>query len=385
MAVAVRFAGGAGQDPPGRHGQAALLATAMTTACAGLSPGALEERLRRMGARLAPIIDATSFGVVLDAPPRHWRAATQLATRCALSPSLRPSHLERARVRLQARLGTRARLAARAAAVLAPQAPGLVAPLGAPASLARVRPAHLSALLRAARSGARTSAALVGPPPAPDGLRFVASQLAPLPPGRLPARPAREPAPPKTLAADGGNASAHRAEVVLAFRAEGPRAAGTGRAARSFARAVGAALGTLPAIDVLAVTGGAAPFGPWAAVALRVPQAGLSTLPERIGPRLGGIEVPPAAQADRWAAGRPARVALSLTRREGQDGVPPGGTQPGGTQPGGSQPGGSQPGGSQPGGSQPGGSPDRRALGPAVATSLLRSPLRFVVELGSSP
>jgi hypothetical protein len=138
---------------------------------------------------------------------------------------------------------------------------------------------------------------------------------------------------------------------------------------------VGAALGTLPAIDVLAVTGGAAPFGPWAAVALRVPQADLSTLPERIGPRLGGIEVAPAAQGDRWAAGRPARVALSLTRREGQNGVPPGGTQPGG----------SQPGGSQPGGSQPGGSPDRRALGPAVATSLLRSPLRFVVELGSSP
>jgi predicted Zn-dependent peptidase len=173
VAIAVRLSAGAASDPPAQHGRAALLASAMTVACAGRSPAALRAELASLGATIEPAVTASSLGITLHARAEHARAAIGLAVECALWPSLARGDVTRARLELRERLGIAPRdamlprggaeLRAQVARLLSVErTPGALAPWGAMSTLASVDERALSELLERARRGPSTSVAIVG-------------------------------------------------------------------------------------------------------------------------------------------------------------------------------------------------------------------------------
>ena len=173
VAIAVRLGEGAASDPPAQHGRAALLAYAMTVACAGRSPAALRAELAALGATLEPAVSASSLGIDVRAPAAHAGAAIALAVECALAPSLARGDVTRARLLLRERLGFSRRdtvlprgggeLRARVARHLSnKRAPGAIAPWGEMSTLASVDERALAELLARALRGPNIAVAITG-------------------------------------------------------------------------------------------------------------------------------------------------------------------------------------------------------------------------------
>jgi predicted Zn-dependent peptidase len=289
VAVALRFARGAGAEPPLLHGRAALLATLTSTACAGLSSDRLAQRLHELGARLSPRVDAGSWGLLLTAPEASWQAALALALDCALHPMLDRPSLAEARLRLRAQLGSSngpGALAAASAEWLAPAAPGALAPWGSPDRQASVGLSELRELWTASRAGALLAVAAYGPLPIEEALGVIARRAAELPGGAaLDAAPV---VPPGSVA-EPGQPIAQPTFGLVMWRVPMTGAEPTG--ALAFATVARAALGQTPDVSATWYGGGADAAGGWASVALSGPTASLMGLVAQLGALLRAVPV----------------------------------------------------------------------------------------------
>ncbi len=319
VAVAIRFEGGAERDPPDLAGRTALLAYAATTACAGLRADALRARVERLGLSMSPLVDAGSWGVVVEGPSAAWPAAIDLAIRCASEPSLERHDLETARLRLLSALDPVRALAARAAA---PTAPGAIAPLG-DAEAVRLVPAD--ALRDAARhtvTGGRAAVAIVGDVPIGAAVDAAARRLSPLRRGTVDARPASVDAPEDPIGFD-WHGQAPR--VIVAVRARAPSSDDAATAARAFARALGESLHSVPGLSEAWSDGGAVGGEVWAAIALDATNGALDELPVRVAraqrscAERANAWLPELRRARARLLARPSEAAasLSLARLEG--------------------------------------------------------------------
>lgn len=273
-AIAIRFACGGRCDPPQLHGRAALLATLTTTACAGMSPLQLDERVRSIGAELIPRVDAESWGVLLTTPAAQWREGLALGLECALHPTLKRAELSDARLRLRERMGPRggsAELSARVAQVVAPSAPGMIAPWGDVVRHNSISLNLLRELWEAYRSGSSISVSLVGPVDVEDAQGRITRRLAGLARGR-PLQPARL---ERAGAGHGTGEASERAFGVALWRVPGDGADAAG--ARGFAALMRALLGATPGLQASWHDGGAdRELGAWAAVAISGPPTALA-------------------------------------------------------------------------------------------------------------
>ncbi len=275
LAVAVRVTGGAGSDPFALHGRTALLAEAASTACLGISADTLEARLREMNAALYPLVDPTSWGLVLVAPARAWSGALDLALGCALHPSLRGSDLTRARHKLGKKLdptGTHAWSLSRAARLISSGAPGLVAPRGTAETAANVPAAELRAVAKRSIRANRLSVAAVGDLPVRETALRIARRVGLLRPGDPPA--ASAPCRAGSLL-QGGRHSGSAIRAILAWRLD---FAGGGSGARAFATLVSAELDRMPGLEAIDSDGAGHGNMTWAWVSLRVSTQALDAL-----------------------------------------------------------------------------------------------------------
>jgi hypothetical protein len=342
-AVAIRFAGGAGSDPPSVHGRAALLAVLVAEACPALGPGGAAERASAIDATIAPRVDGQSWGLVVETPAARWHEALDLATRCALAVTPSRTDVERARILLLDRLDGGAALAAWAARSLAHDAPGGVAPLG---GLDAVRETSVASVRRAWRdgtTGARISIAIVGDVPVQEAVARAARRVARLESGTAVGRPPEvEPAHPDGPLAEDYTGPSPR--VVVTWRAGTPRSAGAGAnagaageraararanvramdadAARVFADAMATRLGSVRGLRAVWADGGVDGHGAWAAVAFDTSEAALADLPSRIAEAAGASDDTSlrGAHAARVRArarseARPAEAADAIARR----------------------------------------------------------------------
>ena len=274
MAVAVRFRGGAGNDPPALHGRTALLAEAIATACRGISSDTLEARLREMGAAIHPLVDPASSGMVLVAPARSWASALDLALGCALYPSMDNVDLTRARLKLGQKLGpagSRAWSLGLAARLISPSAPGLVAPRGTAETAANVPVAELLAFADRSIGTAGLSVAAVGDLPVRETALRIARRVGFLPRGDPPA----DPAPCRAgRLLQGGRYPGSGIRVIVAWRIDFP---GGSPGARAFASLVSAELDRGPGIEAVDRDGGGHQNLTWAWVSLRVSNQALDS------------------------------------------------------------------------------------------------------------
>lgn len=148
FAASVRFTGGSETDAPTSHGRAALLATLMADGCGIATGRTLDQKLETLKARLWPMVDAQGLGVGISAPQKYQQQALDLLLRCALRPSFRARAVEDARARLIQSLWRNdvRELEAMLAQLLAPAAPGAIAPWGSPAGVARIDAGELQRL-----------------------------------------------------------------------------------------------------------------------------------------------------------------------------------------------------------------------------------------------
>jgi len=180
VAIAVRIGVGAELDSPLTHGQAALLSTLTSVACAGMGPELVRARFASLGATLEARVDSESYGLALTVPKDHYTEALDLALRCARTPSRDPHDLVYAGVLLQQRLKQADAswlLRARAAEVLAPRAPGALAPWGDPDRIANITSRDLEDSLFVQQSGARWAVAVVGPVQVRETVESIAQRL----------------------------------------------------------------------------------------------------------------------------------------------------------------------------------------------------------------
>ena len=194
--VSIVLDGGAGEDPPQDHGRTALLARALAGRC---------------GLRAEVHPEHVALEAVLD--PDALDASLGRVLRCALSEPLPAASLALARSEALAALDDDARFLARAAEVLAPGAPGLVAPMGSPEGLAGA--GALEEALARLRGTARLRLGVVAPTPPGERL---ARALAALPAGAASPQAAPAFGPEEVLHA---SVESDAVEVVLAWRAEG--------------------------------------------------------------------------------------------------------------------------------------------------------------------
>lgn len=257
VAIALRLAPGAGEDPPLAHGRAAALAV-LVAVCA-----------RREGDALAPHVDAASWGVTLVAPSADWEPALDRVLDCALEPSFAPTDIVAARRALRRRMGdgeaSRA-LRAEAARRVAPASPGIVAPWGSPAGVAGAADADIEHAWKSSAVGARIALALVGDFPMRLALDHAARRLSSLPAGASRA-PAAKTAP-ATPSDDRIAVPTGPQRVVVTWRDDGAPQDPTG--AWAFAAALRAVLASVPGIEVRSHDGDAEAGVAWAALALSV-------------------------------------------------------------------------------------------------------------------
>jgi predicted Zn-dependent peptidase len=271
VALALRVAFGAEQDPPLLHGQAALLATLTSLACAGMGPELLQGRLQQLGATLEPRVDPESYGLLLRVPKQHWQEGLDLGLRCIRSPSRDAPHFAEAALRLQLRLRAHAGALgyrARAAALIASGAPGRVAAWGDPGRIGNITARQIDLAARETQNGVRWAVGLVGPVPVRDAVDRIARRLADLPTGTL-AKPL--PASPVASAEAGTGPRATNAtgvSAVVTWTATGKFQHPFG--ARLFARAIAALLSAVPGVEVLWQTGDIQAELGFAALALRL-------------------------------------------------------------------------------------------------------------------
>jgi predicted Zn-dependent peptidase len=221
VAIAVRFRGGADNDPFALHGRTALLAEAAATACRGAPSEVLQERLQQIGASLHPLVEAASWGLLLTAPARHWQRALDIVLGCALYPSMSTRDLARARLRLTERLGPDGSFLwsqGRAARLVSPGAPGLVAPRGTIETAANVADRELRAFARGAIVAVRMSIAVVGDVPVEEAAVRIARRVGFLPAGTPPSAPASSAEARSSIQA--GKCGGSEIRAIAAWRAE---------------------------------------------------------------------------------------------------------------------------------------------------------------------
>ena len=298
VAIAVRVALGAEQDPVGLHGRSALLATLTTTACAGMGPELLRDELAQLGATLEPRVAAESYGLLMRAPVDQWQAALDLALRCARTPSRDPAHFASAALRLQGRyssdteLGLRARIANQAT----PRAPGMLAAWGDPGRVGNLTARDLSEAFRTTEVGVRWSVAVVGAVPIEEVSARVARRVADLPPGAL----AKTADPGQLAAATYVAPPSESLETRLMLATWDTRGMYPHRlGAAVFASAMHALLALTPGVEVAWQDADVYPTGAYAALQLRVgPEAlpRLAALLTESAARLSDAELDEAIQ-----------------------------------------------------------------------------------------
>jgi hypothetical protein len=278
MAALVRFQGGSADDPATRHGRSALLATLLTDGCGFASGTALDARLAELDARLKPLVSAREVGLLITAPMANTEAALDALLRCAVRPALTSRALEDARLKLIRSLWSRqeARLQAALGGLLAPLAPGAVAPWGTPQGVSTVHIGELRRLHSDLLKGTRMEVSVVADR-APEALaRLVARRVAQLPPGK----PAEGGALP-SLAAEtvrGELTEKGPLRVVVGLAAAGDEgSAAPAVFAEALARSVGERTG-----HVLWSWGDVARERSWVGVALALTEAELIELDEQV-------------------------------------------------------------------------------------------------------
>jgi predicted Zn-dependent peptidase len=306
VAIAVRVASGAEQDPADLHGRSALLASLTASACAGLGPERLRDQLAQLGATLEPRVNPESYGLLLRAPSEQWQAALDLALRCARQPSRAPSDFAAAAARLQERFiegAPELALRARAAVQISPRAPGMCAPWGDAGRIGNLSPRLLAAAFRDSEVGARWSVALVGPVPIADATSRIARRLADLPAGTLPgaAQPGEPERPAFVVAAD----AAEGATLLATWSARGQFVDRLGAAV--FASALHARLAQLAGLEVLWQDADTYSAGAYAALQLRASAEVLPKLPAALAES--------AARLDQAALDEALERALPLAER----------------------------------------------------------------------
>lgn len=122
VAVALAFRAGAALDPPREHGRAALLAAVLARSCEPDADGYW--------------VDDATFGVVVRGARDAIERTTLRVIDCARRATTEVEHAESARAGAIADLDLGQRVLGWASSVLAPSAPGLLAPQGSPAGIA---------------------------------------------------------------------------------------------------------------------------------------------------------------------------------------------------------------------------------------------------------
>lgn len=282
VALAIRVGIGAEQDPALAHGQAALLATLTTTACAGMGPELLHDRFAQLGATLEPRVDGESYGVLVRVPTEHFDDAADLALRCVRSPSKDPRFLVEASVLLQQRLrqGGLA-LRARTANMLSPRAPGALAPWGDPERIPNASPRELDALLARIPYAEQWAVGVVGPLPVRSHVTWLARRLADLQSG-TPPRAARAGEPAAVLPSElPRSRDGMGARVLVAWTARGAYQGTLG--AQLYARAVGSLLSAVPGVELVWRDADAYRETHFAGLALRLRPDLIPSLPALLG------------------------------------------------------------------------------------------------------
>lgn len=299
VAIAVRIALGAEQDPAELHGRSALLASVTASACAGMGPELLRDELAQLGATLEPRVAAESYGLIVRAPVEQWQAALDFALRCARTPSRDAAHFASAALRLQARLasdGGELGLRARIANQISPRAPGMLAPWGDPGRLGNLSARDLAEAFRSSEVGVRWSVALVGAVPVEDATARIARRISDLPPGALPK--AAEPGqPPAAAYAPPSSASLETRTLLATWDVRGAYPHRLGAAV--FASAIHAVLALTPGVEVASQDADVYAAGAYAALQLRVgPEAlpQMAALLRESAARLGDAALDEAVQ-----------------------------------------------------------------------------------------
>jgi hypothetical protein len=186
------------------------------------------------------LVDAEGVGVRISAPAYYAEEALDTLLRCALRPALSSRTVDDARRRL-----TRWHAARRAlqlqrtlARVVAPVAPGTIAPWGAAAGIAKVEAGELQRFHAQSASGSRIALWIAADREPGELARFAARRLAHLPRDAQP-WPAITPGKPEPLG--GALVRAGRRHVVIGVRAPSPSRHSLG--ARAFAQALAEELG----------------------------------------------------------------------------------------------------------------------------------------------
>ncbi|UJR81827.1 Exonuclease SbcC [Sandaracinus amylolyticus] len=265
VAIAVSIAGGVRDEPARVQGRSALLARLLA---------------RCVDAHDAEAwVDASSFGASVEVAPVRALDAVESITRCVRRLAWSPASLEEVRARAIASLDGDSERLARAASVLVPGAPGMIAPSGTLASLAAIDPRSIErAWARLATRGAVT-VAIVGEVDATSIARAAMLGLVSLP------------APESTRASDAiasvGSEEIvavrsvdERVEVTIALRDLAPRASDDVGARAALDAWIAALDG--PALRVVWARSGSGAEGAWLAIAVRGDEETIAALPARI-------------------------------------------------------------------------------------------------------
>ena len=264
--LSLRLRGGSALDPPTQHGRAALLSAVLVQGCSEAKPP--QAAALRLGVRPRHWVEPDGLGVSVSAPATHFAEVVEDLLDCWLHPDTRPQALQAARLWLRQRQGRSHRAAdnrAAAAALAAPAAPGLWAPLGHAAGAAAVGEREARTQLELALRGERLQVGLVGPHNPEAVLPRIARRLALLPRGK-PAPESPVPGPAVPPATGGGP---NRGQTLLLWMGPPASSASGAAGALAFAAVARAMLNGRPGVTTTWHAGDAGPAGSWAGVVLR--------------------------------------------------------------------------------------------------------------------
>lgn len=284
VAIALSLEASAAGEPARVQGRGALLARLLAR-CAGEGSAG--------GA--SGWADARSIGVVVESTPAGAIDAIDRVTRCARALPLSPEAVESARARAISELVPDDARLARAASVIAPGAPGMIAPRGQDASIAAIDARGLASAWRWMATRGRARVAIVGEVSASGAARAAILGLARLPAGDAAgARGGERGASAREVGIAGEEivgvvAEDGALEALLALRDPRPR----GRGAQPGAQAALAALA--PAIDggglrVVWARAGAGPEGAWLTLAMRGGEDAIAGAAARLAEARGAAE-----------------------------------------------------------------------------------------------
>lgn len=291
VAIALSWAAGARFDPPREHGRAALLAEVLARSC---EPDADLHWA-----------DDEAFGVVIRGERETIERSALRAIDCARRAATEVAHTESVRASAIAALELGDRVRAWAAGVLAPGAPGLVAPRGSAVGLAAAT--QLDDAIDTALDPRRATLVIVGDEP-PSRLLAIGDALG----SALHAGSEPLPEPPTSIAEGAPEAFVTDAELdvpigIVALRTTAGRSE---RAARSVASALAHGLAGR-GLTPRAFFGGAAAGTSFAVVAVSGADAHLDALPAIAAEALAALEADPALEAEDAADAHSRALALA--------------------------------------------------------------------------